>query len=156
MHSLYFVIIKQEAKNSQEARRIAENVLLEENFCSSGFWGCGKGDWFNIGGSWSGILQLTKLGIDAQKFEELSGEEQQRCWEKKGGTGLCPCSKRGILAVEYEDDAILVDKPFYEKLLKNFPDVEVFDAVNYREDMLADFDPKDIIGRWIIAIDYHS
>lgn len=67
MHTLYFV----KTKIKEDARRRAFNILEENNFASdsNGYWGSSKGDWFVIGGRWSGLMtQKSDAYKKAQKL----------------------------------------------------------------------------------------
>ena len=158
MHYLYFVVFNQEdAETSRQALKTASDILWQENFCVPiGFFG-GKAEHFTAGGRWSGILQLLKLGIDSKDFEDLSDEEKQNFWEKRGGTGTFPDLRKNSSGYEgCDDDAMIVDQPLYQKLREKYPEVEVFNIVCYQEDIFANFEPENILGKWIVLIDYQS
>lgn len=152
MHCLYFVIFNREdAKNSHQARLHAENTLLNENFCSSeGFFGGGKADWFSIGGGCSGELNRILLGLspdDKKKF--------QAAWKNAGIKEPIPYERNNYQEMGYEDDAMIIDQKLFDGLQKMHSDVEIYDANDYREDTLSDFSAEELIGHWIVVIDYH-
>lgn len=159
MHILYFVILDQEdAADSRKARNAATNILIEENFCyESGFFSSAKADGFTVGGGWSGILQLMKIGITEKDFSHLSEHDREICWAEHGGNGPCPWAKRSMCGTEeYDDDAMIVTEELYRKLVEEYPDTEVYDA-NLREEMVVcDMKSKDVMNRWIVVVDYHS
>lgn len=157
MHALYFVIFdRKEAGNSLKAKNLATNTLMDENFCcQEGFFSAGKAEWFTVGGRWSGILQVLKLGIDMERFFGMSEQERKDSWSQKGGAGPCPGEDRHSGFEEYPDDAMVVDQGLWQKLAETYPEVEAYDANACSEDILADLKSQDVIGRWIVVIDYH-
>ena len=157
MHALYFVILDQDdAADSRGARNIATTILIEENFCyQDGFFGSGKADWFTVGGRWSGILQLVKLGISVQDFDNLSEEGKTICWTNNGGDGPYPGSQRRMSGKDYDDDTMILTKRFYRKLVTAYPDTEVYDARVREETRIRDLKLRDVMNQWLVVIDYH-
>jgi len=87
--------IKDQADNSEEARRYAIHYLEEEGFCDQRKFCYGPADWFVIGGRWSGELLLSHL--DEEKLEQFykeplvlhisqrsSDEEKEQVWSMFG------------------------------------------------------------------------
>ena len=164
MHNkLYFAVIDpREACTSQEARHKVEAILTINNFCyddNGAYFSGNKGDWFVIGGRWSGIFQLLQLNLlefmDAPDGDEDVLEHQKKGWAKAGGKGEIPCLRATRRMDGYEDDAVLIDKSLYWKLLANFPQVELFNANEPEEREFKHWRPEELIGQWIVAIDYH-
>lgn len=57
MHNLYFVIVdKDNAEDSEEARREVDNILNNEWFVWEGYFSNAKADWFVIWWRWSACL----------------------------------------------------------------------------------------------------
>jgi len=152
MHILYFVIFKKKRVNtSQEARIEAESLLNSENFCSSeGYFGGGKADWFIIGGRWSGLLRYLPLGINID-----SKEEAETIWKESGLKEPTPYERNNHESLGYEDDAMIVDQKLASILQERYGDIEVYDADHYNENCIADIKPEDLIGRWLVVVDYH-
>lgn len=160
MHSLYFVIFdKNHAQNSKEAREFADMVLENAEFCGKGYFSACKADWYRIGGGYSGELQSVRLGLASYEsykkliLKDSDRNKQQKNWENLGGKGIAPHLRDNHTI--YKDDAMIVDEELYECLMKEYAEIEVFDEDNYYETTLDKIDKKDIIGRWIVLIDYH-
>lgn len=152
MHCLYFIVLaKEEDSTSLDARKDAQSTLIQENFCQEGFFGGGKGDWFVIGGRWSGVFSWTLLGLNPMKKKGF-----KKSWKKAGIKTPIPYTRSVHEYDGYEDDAMILDKKLWEALVKKYPDVELYDADNYDERFLRNFEEKELLGRWIIAIDYHG
>jgi len=177
MHSLYFVIFdKASADSSKEARDHAESTLQTENFVGrEGYFGGGKGDWFVVGGRWSGHLQSILLKKDFYKEAEKlineskpkdkqdnfistedtknNAEALQKLWVSIGGKNDNLYARDNYHA-NYDDDAMIITDKLINALKKTNKSVEIFDADEYNEKTVADLD-KDDIGKWIVVIDYH-
>ncbi len=152
MHCLYFVIFNREdAENSHQARLHAENTLLNENFSiSEGFFGRGRADWFVIGGRWSGVLKRILLGLSSDNKEKL-----ETTWKNAGIKEPTPYERDDCQSLGYEDDAMIIDQKLFDGLQKMYSDVEIYDANDYREDTLSEFSAEELIGHWIVVIDYY-
>jgi len=174
MHYLYFVKIK-EAKNSEDAKNKAIQVLEQNNFASenNGYFSCSKADWYVIGGRWSGILQEIKLGINFVKEAykivkpkdnfcytnreiKENKEKFDTLWKKFGGVGLSIFDREGEYN-GFEDDAMILTDEMLKNIKNRFvdSDVEVFDYDNFTELTIKELG-KDDVGSWFITIDYHN
>lgn len=178
MHSSFLVTFKKEdAKTSAEARAHVDSYLMANNFCGNQTrWGLGMGDWYVIGGRWSGTLVRARL--DEDKLEALDKEFGEKYGWWTGGeervtederraqyrqmfmevfpdfTGELPRWRDAFGSDGYEDDAAIVDEVLYDGLLKEFEG-------SVEDDFHADLDYEDVsrefIGRkWIVVVDYHS
>ena len=164
---------KENAENSEEARTYAHQFLIDEGFCAeSGRFNCPIGDWFVIGGRWSGCL--SELDVEGDLYEEVrkmlkikkddflstddvekNKKKIQELWLKMGGKGLNPLGRNAYSDYGYDDDSAIVDKKIYDKLLKEHKgecdDGEHFWDLDYDEVS------KDFIGnKWIVIVDYHN
>jgi hypothetical protein len=174
MHFLYFVKVeKKEAKNSEEARNTAYDLLLDNsfNYADAGYFGGGKCDWFVIGGRWSSGLQQLTLKKDfheeARKkfkpesdfgfgFDEIEKHKKdlQKLWEEIGGTGRNPYDRDSHNHYGFEDDAMIMTEKMAEKLKEKYENVEMFDGCD--EYILKNVNIKDIVGHWLVVVDYHG
>lgn len=141
MHQLYLVLLQDEQSSSKEARTKATEVLQEQGFVSEGgYFAGGKGDWFVIGGRWSGFLTdviKTKKELKEKDFDR----DQYR-----------------ILG--YPDDAKKLTKELLKALTKRLGKkewlgVEVFDELDCDEKDMTNLKDEQI-GKWIVVVDYHS
>ncbi len=144
MYTLYFIIFnKKVANTSQEARSHAEKVLLDEKFVDEGYFGSGKAEDFIIGGGYSGILTQTLHDLDIEEG-----------WKKAGLKPLNPYKRDNYPKLGYEDDAMIVTHKLFYALQKKYPEIEAFDSDKCIEATLDDFRGKEMIGRWIVVVDY--
>lgn len=186
MHYRLFVLTQKEhAKDSEEVRRYVYNELSSDpSFCGEGGrFGSPLCDWFVIGGRWSG--ELTKAGLDQEKLKAFEKEFGELYGWWTGGKGTVTEEIRAKQAVEvfkkyfpdfqgghpywrnsyahlgYKDDAMIVSKEIWGKVLK------AYESVDYRvEDEDSDLavvdlecDPisERVIGKkWLVVVDYHS
>jgi hypothetical protein len=190
MHSLYFVRLKKEsAKNSEEARSTARQVLDNNQFAGEGgYFTSHKADWFVVGGRWSGHFSKNKpefrAGLEALKALPLIIEKQKKSAdildylhlnahmvtdeEKKeiGDTflkasGGIPYFRDGYNHDGFEDDALIVDKAFFDQLKadKGMENVEiaVVDENEYMdgEETISSVTEETLLGNWLVVIDYH-
>ena len=182
MHYLYYVIID-EAKNSQEAREYVRQELENQNFASDSnrFFGSSKADWFVIGGRWSGNLQKTMLlagklqgkdffkEIERRNLFEKSEKEKnwttsadvekykdklQALWEEIGGVDVNPYNRDNYNHTGYDDDAMKITPELLAELKKE-KEVEVYLADAPDETLANELD-KEVLGKWIVVVDYHN
>ncbi len=178
MHYRFLVTFnKEEAVTSAEARAHVDSYLITNNFCGDQTrWGGGQGDWYVIGGRWSG--ELTEAHLDEAKLEALNKEFGEKYgWETGGEEGAAeelrheqyrqmflevfpewsgelPGGRNSYQEAGYEDDAMVVDEVLYNGLLKEFEG-------SVEDDFHADLDYEEVsrefIGRkWIVVVDYHN
>ncbi len=180
MHHLMLAILSlPDGANSEEARRTAYSMLIEDNSFvgEGGRFSFPLADWFVLGGRWSGMLRQAFLGQpyqDAleQEIPELTNGyfpssllEQRKpaldqLWTRFGGTGSNPLSRSGYDELGADDDAMLVDQFLYERFLK--PHAGSDRTIG--DENLPDFTDLDgdeidesIIGRkWLVVVDYHN
>lgn len=180
MHSLYFVrLAKQSAKNSEGARNLADSILETNGFnAQRGFWASGKGDWYVIGGRWSG--ELTRLTLKKDFFEEVKKEipfkydagytkqeikandgKLQALWETLGGTGRHPYGRDSYGCYGAEDDALMMTSSLVKKLQSSdkWQDVEVAYCDEYddvvEEAKISELKAEDLVDSWLVVVDYH-
>lgn len=172
MHYRFLATFNKEfAESSKSARSYTANYLMDNGFIYQDTrWSSGYADWFVIGGRWSGELQLLQdrfwKEIDKNKDIETSDigfsvqeakkkeKELQKIWKDMGGKGLNPYARDTYSQEGYEDDAMVVTKEIYDKLLKQYKGSE-------ESEHHADFDyepvSKEFIGKkWIVVVDYHT
>jgi len=180
MHCLYFVKIqKEEAASARAAIDRALSILEAENFAGNegGYWGGGKGDWFVMGGRWSGIFSGLPVNGDFDdevlklvRSNEQSrhdclfvtdaeckkyAEEIQTLWVGLGGKNVNPYARDNYKLDGYDDDAAVVSAELIAALQKKFPkDMEYYDSEAYEEKSLSMLSTEDI-GHWLVAVDYH-
>jgi hypothetical protein len=182
MHaSLYVMFDKKYAKTSEEARRFVFNWLDSQGFVGNeGRFSSGIADWCVIGGRWSG--EFTKKSLDDVKIDEFEKkfEEKHGFWTNRDTSdemrrkqaekmfaeffpdfdGNVPYWRDTYKTYGYEDDAVIVDKEIYEKIIKEGvkKDISnggaVIDTDEYDTTTLS---KKDIIGKkCIVVVDFHS
>ena len=180
MHYLYLVAVKKDEEIEKEnILSEVKNQLEQENFCGEGgYWSNGKGDWFVMGGRWSGHLQELQLNDWNKKAKELlkikdgefisnqdiddNKEELQKLWESLGGKGKNVWGRDSYNNDGEEDDCMLLDKKLFEALKKrDYPDTEVAIYENgYIQDemLLQNFlEQKDIVNNYYLCVvDYHN
>lgn len=144
MHELFYLIFnKERAYDSWSAIKFAKKYMK----CRTGLMGSSIdpywiGNWFVIGGRWSGKLSILKLGnkyIDAvdliDKSEKYSEDEKNQkfrmSWAKFEQDGIHPVLRE--INSYYGDDAALIDKLLLSKLddTKRFIDVEKDNIFKY-------------------------
>lgn len=180
MHQLYFVYLEKELKirSSRDARETAEERLDSNGFCSDGgYFSGGKGDWFRIGGRWSGILTLA-LGKEPTKDEEYIKNERARYDEyRKDKTGawgpnqmtdeqfkkrveeFMKHTKRDPYEA-YPDSTMKLDAKLLKAIqskkgkFKYIRDCEVFLPERNEELKIPDLNKTDL-GGWLVVVDYH-
>lgn len=172
MHSLYFVIVPKDAENPREE---ANEILINENFVGvDGYFSAGKADWFVIGGRWSGTINpktkpftekakktilKTKDGSISMQLVEEKKDELQKLWEKMGGKDVNPLNRDTYEALGYKDDAQKITKSLFKRLKKDYSDVEVFIASYCYETTIKDLEDEledeQVLGNYIVVIDYH-
>lgn len=133
MHHLYFVLLEDaEIADSMDARNQAVDLLEEEGFCAQGYFGFGKGDWYVVGGRWSGELDSV------QGRHAAEGNQ----YEPYG----------------HERDAQKLTPKLAEALEKRYHDkpVDVFDKSAYDEITTSHLPAREYLGRWLVVIDYHT
>jgi hypothetical protein len=171
---------KELARNEAEARKLAEELLNDNNFASdnNGFFGSSKADWFVIGGRWSGELARLKMkgdfykeahklippksewGYSSADTEKLENQKKwTKLWNKMGGIGIDPFTRDSYRNRGYEDDAMICTEAMFKKL-KKYRETEVVlcsETGYIEEEMLISNTPKtEIVGQWLVVIDYHS
>lgn len=184
-YSLMVTVGKDKAENSEEARNYVQSELEnDDSFVGEGGrFSSPIADWFVIGGRWSGHLAqqyLTKdffeevktqlklggdFGLSTKEVEE-NKDKIQKVWESVGGKGENPYNRDSYNHGGFEDDAMIVDKTLYEKLLKEFEGEYKGgktwgDKNEYFDLHFVDLDDeevsKEFIGKkWIVVVDYHS
>ena len=187
MHcKLYILLPKDQASNSEQARIRVSDYLDENNFCieSGGRWGGGIGDWFVIGGRWSGDLTVIKL--DHEKYKKFWDEvvaknlhltSKNTSKEKQDGdiqrifknyfpefdhkTVSFPVCRNQYQDIGYEDDAQIVDEEIWNRALapglKN--DLYHGGAVIHTEgieELEAGLMKDEVVGKcWCVVVDFH-
>lgn len=182
MHTRFLLTFnKEKAETSEEARAVAITYLCENGFVETQTrWGYGLGDWFVVGGRWSGELSRFSWGTDLYNemdaLEDKHGVRVQgtfygkkemqtkqaelevelnRLWRERAPQQYqdIPIKRDTYLMHGYEDDAMLLTKELYDGLLKAFEgsaDSDIFADIEY-DDM-----NRDAIGKkWVVVIDYH-
>lgn len=164
-------------KDSLDVRQYVESYLDENGFASEGArWGGARGDWYVIGGRWSGTLQYLALHpLLIAAFEEslpdfYSEKETKALVAKfrkvfpkwKGET----IWERGRLSaysrLGAEDDAVLVTKEFWSYFLKAA--LHEMKGDDYEDTlMLIDNELDGLTKRfqfidkvWAVIVDLHS
>ena len=137
-----------------------------------GRYGAPLCDWFVIGGRWTGLLAETVITSRYWKalyarFPELDQDswpwsvieehagELDALWSKHGGTGPNPYTRSSFEERGYPDDAMIVTRKLYQKLLRCHA------GTSYDPEAVIDLDNEvlgpGVIGRkWVVVIDYHS
>ena len=180
MHFLQYVLINGKGiTNSATARAKASRMFGRH----SSYFGC---DWFEIGGRWTGHLELDKL--DKKKMKQFykiiswqKGKPDLSSGEVFKEFGKLFPERATIFALEdgfpyhrdkgsatlklygYEDDGQLVDDEIWAKIIS--PAIKQQNKSDYnRSDLIVKLPlskkkilKKDTIGKkWIVVIDYHS
>ena len=177
MHAVFYLMFdKEKAKNSEEARKLGFS-LFEQEYCGED----GMTDWFVVGGRWSG--ELTKICLPPKKLKKIIKEFEKKYGWSVGGSkgvsvedrydqmkslfkkhmpefdGTLPFWRDTYKTIGYEDDAVIVDKEIYEKIIseaEGFDDMYEGGAVECVEGDNV-HKPKNIIDKkWVIVIDFHS
>jgi hypothetical protein len=129
-------------------------------------------DWFVIGGRWTGLLAEVAMSSRYRRalhkrFPELT----QNCWEysiveqnineldllwqRYGGKGPSRFTRSTFENYGYADDAMIVSKKLYDRLLLPYA------GISYDPEAYMDLDNEvlgpSIVGhKWLVLIDYHS
>lgn len=169
---LYVTFDKKNARSSKAAREWVSSFLANDSsFCGDGGrFGSARADWFVIGGRWSGQIQLALsksdfYGVVKKKFSghefgltmeetKKNAKEIQKIWKDMGFKGKDPFARDSYANLGCVDDAMLVTKEIYEKILKEYEGQD-------EEEGFVDLDfnmcSKDFIGtKWIVVVDYHN
>jgi hypothetical protein len=163
MHILYYIIFKKSyVRNRSDAIKFVEKFLLDKmddvRFFSNDDY---LGDWFAIGGRWSGELSIIKLGNKYTKSLENIGfksdniihnvENDQKLrmeWASLGQDGTHPLLRDSYLSDgPYADDAAIIDQSIYNAIKdgKNYIDID-------NETLSEDF----INNKWVVIADIHQ
>jgi hypothetical protein len=171
---------KESADNSQEARKHAENAIINEGFTGSdGRWSYGMADWFVIGGRWSGELSRYSWAKDItgqmraiEKKQNVSvgafyGDEAKKklqaelltqftqMWQEAAPPQYkdIPYQRNTYKEDGYEDDAMILTQDIYDDLLEEFEGSE--DSEEHADLDFQAVSP-DMVGRkWVVVVDYH-
>ena len=170
MHQKAFVTLNRElANNSLEARTYADSYLVENGFITRERFCSGPGDWFVIGGRWSGELETQSKGINfasrsrkmlktgciTDKLAKKHKDKLQSLWEELGFNGKNPYLRNPYRQLGYEDDAKIVNTSLYRTLLKRYEGLYE-DSEGKFWDLDADEVSVEFIGKkWIVVVDYH-
>jgi hypothetical protein len=168
---------KKHAKTSEEARHYVADFLDSNGFVyTDGRCHGGLCDWYVIGGRWSGeltrvLLPQNKLKAVRKEFEEkhgwyIGGEkritEEQRREQMRAifmryfpdFTGELPYWRNPYKPDGYEDDAKLLTRTLYKRLLKEY---EGSDQSEYHADLeYEEVSPAMVGKKWIVVVDYHT
>jgi hypothetical protein len=180
MHYLMLVTLTMlPGETSPEARvRIYTQLAGDSSFCGDGGrFGITLGDWFVIGGRWSGMLRETVMGNAyrdklAATFSEFTASyyskdrvkeragELDALWREFGGSGPSTFNRDAYREIGYDDDAMPLDRTLYDRLLAKYQG-ESSQQVDRLHCSLVDLDDEELdetfIGRkWIAVVDYHS
>jgi hypothetical protein len=161
MHKNVLVTIEDDNFDSATARKSSEDKLYDEGFVDSeklfnGAWG----DWFVIGGRWTGKLAGSHdlpdyPGVDRPKEDREIGKADADADDT-------PYRQRSqYRQIGYCDDAMLVTQELYDKHLKQYegesqsqPDAwETPDFVDLQGD---EVDESFIGKKWLVVVDLHS
>lgn len=179
MHCLYFVkISKEEAESAREAIDKALSILEENNFAGNeGYWGGGKGDWFVMGGRWSGLFSGLSFNGDFHnevlaliRSKEPDGGERdfvtdddrkkhadeiQELWLSRGGKNANPYTRDSYKLRGYDDDAAVISTGLIDALKQKWQNgTEYYDSDAFEEKSLSSLSAKDI-GHWLAVVDCH-
>ena len=182
MHTRFLLTFnKEKAETSVDARTFAKKYLCENGFVETQTrWGYGLGDWFVVGGRWSGELSRFSWGTELYKemdaLEEkhgvrvwgtFYGKEEMRAkqaevevelnklWRERAPRQYqdIPVNRDTYLICGYEDDAMLLTKELYDGLLNEFEGSEDYDV--FADVEFDDMNPDAIGKKWVVVIDYH-
>jgi len=109
---LYVLVPRSDVESSKEAREFVDRYLMDNNFCcEGGRWGGGVGDWYVIGGRFSGELSMIPFSQERQDayFKELD--------EKK------------LIYYETGDKKRERDEKIFEVFFRHFPEMRVLPGV---------------------------
>jgi hypothetical protein len=179
MHCPYFVkLSKDEGLGAREAINKALSLLEENNFAGNeGYWGGGKGDWFVMGGRWSGLFSgllfngnfhdevlalIRSKEPDSKERDFVTdddcnkyADEIQQLWLSLGGKNNNFYARDQYKRDGYDDDAIPLTAEVIDALKRKFPEgVEYFDHDAFEEKGLSSLGEQDI-GEWLAVVDYH-
>jgi hypothetical protein len=166
-------------ESSHDARHRAFNELLNDpSFCGDGGrFGSPLGDYFVIGGAWSGYLREIPLGQPyqqalRQEFPQFTAgyapskliEEHKdglnQLWQRFGGTGSHPLNRRFSGELGQDDDALVVDDQLYGQFLEPHQGLcgtPPESADGHVVDLDDDCIDASFIGRkWLVVVDYHN
>ena len=177
---LFVTFNRDEAKNSEEARKYAYDFLLGD----TGFlnpegsrFNTSIADWFVIGGRWSG--HLTEQLLDQEQlrkyWDEFNRQELTNILNTKAEIqrekahklfmeyfpdfkGEIPVYRNLYIGNGYPDDAMIVTKELYDKVLKQYegePDYEE-DGLEFADLECECVDESFIGNKWVVVVDYHS
>jgi len=179
---MYATINADDIMTSEEAREEVYNTLANDpTFCGDGGrFGYTTADWFVIGGRWSG--NLTKGIMNKEKIElfEKAFEENHGWWTGKDASredrikqakemfyqffpnfqGEMPYWRDNYKIHGYEDDAMIITKKIYNKLLKKYENTDLFEgeygAIEFVDLNYEELTEKAIGNKWLVVVDYHS
>lgn len=135
MHHLMLVTttLKPDDTSDDIRSRVYHTLLDDTTFCGDGGrFGSPECDWFVIGGRWSGWLT-----------EMLTGKEQQRPDDDCGA----------------EDDAMIVTRELFERVLHRFSGQDIFNgdhSVEYVDLENEECDESFVGRKWLIVVDCHN
>lgn len=166
MHTLWWITFdKVHADSRAEAIAYAKKQLIKIVF--PGFYEFDDciGDWFEIGGRWSGEIQVKLMGSSYRNemdkiyngryyLMELDVKENalklQSLWDEFKGEGKHPLLRDENYRKRCLDDAILIDERIYDAILTSEPD----QWYDFDKDTLS---KENMIGKkWLIVADIHS
>jgi hypothetical protein len=151
---------------------VYDRLMDDDSFCGEGGrFGHPLGDWFVIGGRWSGLLAETQMrGEFKVKVRALEGMnsyfltqsvidghagELDAMWHSLGGLGPNPYSRSSYIQYGYPDDAMLVSEPLYDALLAGHEGCD--NECEHFADLDGDEVSRAFIGRkWLVVVDYHN
>jgi len=180
MHYLMLITLAMEpGETSQDARDRTYGLLADDpSFCGEGGrFGSPIGDWFVIGGRWSGYLRKTLMTFMGspyrtaleERFPKLTGwythsdvaphrEALDALWREFGGTGPSPYNRNAYAEFGYDDDALAVDRAIYDTFLERYRGkADCDDGSGRFADLDGDEVSESFIGRkWLVVVDYHN
>lgn len=168
MHNVYLVLlwkgayVKNGKLDSEAARLAATSILETEGFCETeGYFTGGKGDWFVVGGRWSGLLtkvQGKKVKPDKSHMKEELKKLLSYGWKKEKAVMEVMENdfRNSRKKLGYPDDAQIMTAGLIEGIKKaeGVEDMGIFDAEEHCEKSRKDLSEDDI-GKVVVVIDYH-
>jgi hypothetical protein len=183
MHQLCYVVFDVDhAENSEEARQFVYDYLSSSRLFNTDSEEC-IGDWFVVGGRWSG--ELAKLKLDSELLDNVEKEFGERYgWYTTAKVdtstrlnqfkpifykkfpdykGDIPYWRDSYQEQGYPDDAQIIDEKVYDEIImreiaKRIERDNTDGYAHYMDlDQDVDLSPANTIGKkWIVVIDYHT
>jgi hypothetical protein len=185
MHSLYFVRVKQARDAEDAKQKAVAVLDDNGFAGGTAFFSYGKADWYVVGGRWSRFLtELTpegkramadiaafvksdypelEQGIDGVSYGKSELKQKKAEAEVRANalfeaaTGF-PFVRDQYLMLGYDDDARQLTSELLAALRAAASDTEVCLAGEQGiegEGYLSDIQDEELVGSWLVAIDYH-